>query len=479
MANTEQKTLVKEIKSHIKEINKRTGAKLSYDDIYNKMDVILKMTNEDAKDSALADLYIELSKAISAKMLSKRVEIKSNELIEDKNINHPARDYSITDASLESRGLVEEIYKLLNPEFDGDYRLSDKQLTAIRDYELEEIKKFSSYREIPKYLEKWNRKNFDNDRERLNTNFPEVNGTLHKYKYKGDINNPKDVMAAEYYYKAYLAKKELDSHGRIWRFFFYKTVDAYNRYIDDVERALLSAGIDISFDRPFEENESILNLLNNRPASSLNGEVEEIGKIYDIYKPNTKESYAKQFNIPMHPSNTNNKIENELDKDNVKINVNNAKSDEVKKVDVKKLETKIEDKLENKPEPKPVDKRTEVKKEEDKKVEANKQVDNKPNEKKADVKKEDSKPNVKLENVDKSESSNIAIEREKENLANYNENSEEYINQVLNIQAMLEAQLKKEMEGLGDNSSTEISPPVTETNKKDVKTISDFFREKL
>ena len=470
MANTEQKTLVKEIKSHIKEINKRTGAKLSYNDIYNKMDVILKMTNEDAKDSALADLYIELSKAISAKMLSKRVEIKSNELIEDKNINHPARDYSITDASLESRGLVEEIYKLLNPEFDGDYRLSDKQLTAIRDYELDEIKNFSSYREIPKYLEKWNRKNFDNDLERFNTNFPEVKGTLRKYKYKGDINNPKDVMAAEYYYKAYLAKKELDSHGRIWRFFFYKTVDAYNRYIDDVERALLDAGIDVSFDRPFEENESILNLLNNRPASSLNGEVEEIGKIYDIYKPNTKESYAKQFNIPMQPSNTNNKIENELNKDNVKINVNNAKSDEVKKLETK-IETKLDTKLENKPEPKPVDKITEIKKEEDKKVEANKQVDNKPNEKKADVKKEDSKPNVKLENVNKSESSNIAIEREKENLANYNENSQEYINQVLNIQAMLEEQLKKEMEGLGDNSSTEISPPVTETNKKDVKTV--------
>lgn len=475
MANTDQKTVIKEIKSHIKEINKRTGAKLSYNDIYNKMDVILKMTDEDAKDSALADLYIELSKAISAKMLSKRVEIKSNELIEDKNINHPARDYSITDASLESRGLVEEIYKLLNPEFDGDYRLSDKQLTAIRDYELEEIKKFSSYREIPKYLEKWNRKNFDNDLERFNTNFPEVKGTLRKYKYKGDINNPKDVMAAEYYYKAYLAKKELDSHGRIWRFFFYKTVDAYNKYIDDVERALLDAGIDVSFDRPFEENESILNLLNNRPASSLNGEVEEIGKIYDIYKPNTKESYAKQFNIPMQPSNTNNKIENELDKDNVKINVNNAKSDEVKKVDVKKLETKIEakiePKIENNPEPKPVDKRTEVKEEEDKKVEANKQVDNKPNEKKADVKKEDSNPNVKLEDVNKSESSNIAIEKEKENLVNYNVDSQEYVDQILNIQAMLEAQLKKEMEGFGDNSSTELAPPVTETNKKDVKIV--------
>lgn len=463
MANTDQKTVVKEIKSHIKEINKRSGAKLSYNDIYNKMDVILKMTDEDAKDSALADLYIELSKAISAKMLSKRVEIKSNELIEDKNINHPARDYSITDASLESRGLVEEIYKLLNPEFDGDYRLSDKQLTAIRDYELEEIKTFSSYREIPKYLEKWNRKNFDNDLERFNTNFPEVKGTLRKYKYKGDINNPKDVMAAEYYYKAYLAKKELDSHGRIWRFFFYKTVDAYNRYIDDVERALLDAGIDVSFDRPFEENESILNLLNNRPASSLNGEVEEIGKIYDIYKPNTKESYAKQFNIPMQPSNTNNKIENELDKDNVKINVNNAKSDEVKKIDGNKTELK--------PELKPTDKKAEVKKEENKKDEIKKQTENKSNEKKADVKKEDSKPNVKLEDVNKSESSNIAIEKEKENLVNYNVDSQEYVDQILNIQAMLEAQLKKEMEGLGDNSSTEISPPVTETNKKDVKIV--------
>ena len=475
MANTDQKTVIKEIKSHIKEINKRTGAKLSYNDIYNKMDVILKMTDEDEKDSALADLYIELSKAISAKMLSKRVEIKSNELIEDKNINHPARDYSINDASLESRGLVEEIYKLLNPEFDGDYRLSDKQLTAIRDYELEEIKKFSSYREIPKYLEKWNRKNFDNDLERFNTNFPEVKGTLRKYKYKGDINNPKDVMAAEYYYKAYLAKKELDSHGRIWRFFFYKTVDAYNKYIDDVERALLDAGIDVSFDRPFEENESILNLLNNRPASSLNGEVEEIGKIYDIYKPNTKESYAKQFNIPIQPSNTNNKIENELDKDNVKINVNNAKSEEVKKVDVKKLETKIEakiePKIENKPDPKPVDKRTEVNKEENKKDEIKKQIENKSNEKKTDVKKEESKSAVNPESVNKSESSNIAIEKEKENLVNYNVDSQEYVDQILNIQAMLEAQLKKEMEGLGDNSSTEISPPVTETNKKDVKIV--------
>ena len=44
MANTDQKTVIKEIKSHIKEINKRTGAKLSYNDIYNKMDIILKMT---------------------------------------------------------------------------------------------------------------------------------------------------------------------------------------------------------------------------------------------------------------------------------------------------------------------------------------------------------------------------------------------------------------------------------------------------
>ena len=163
MANADQKTVIKEIKSHIKEINKRTGSKISYNDLYNKMDAISKMADEEEKDFALTELYIELSKAISAKMLSKRVEIKSNELIEDKNTNHPARNYSITDASLESRGLVEEMYKLLNPEFDGDYRLSDKQLKAIRDYELDEINKFSSYNEIPKYIEKWNRKHFDKD----------------------------------------------------------------------------------------------------------------------------------------------------------------------------------------------------------------------------------------------------------------------------------------------------------------------------
>ena len=36
MANVDQKTVIKEIKSHIKEINKRTGSKISYNDLYNK-----------------------------------------------------------------------------------------------------------------------------------------------------------------------------------------------------------------------------------------------------------------------------------------------------------------------------------------------------------------------------------------------------------------------------------------------------------
>ena len=431
MANADQKTVIKEIKSHIKEINKRTGSKISYNDLYSKMDAISKMADEEEKDSALTELYIELSKAISAKMLSKRVEIKSNELIEDKNTNHPARNYSITDASLESRGLVEEMYKLLNPEFDGDYRLSDKQLKAIRDYELDEINKFSSYNEIPKYIEKWNRKHFDKDLEKLNENFPEVRGTLKKYKYKGDINNPKDVMAAEFYYKAYLAKKELNSHGAIWRFFFYKTVDAYDRYIDAVESALLSAGINVNFDEPFEENENVFNLLNNRPASSLAGEAEEINKIYDIYKVNTKEAYAKQYNIPL---NNDKKIENEPDKNIVKPEV---------KPEEKKPEAKPEEK---KPEVKPVEKKPEVKKEEPKQPD-----------------KPESSNNV--------DSANNDIEKAKEKLSNINEGTQEYADEVLKIQAMLEAALAKEMAEHNNNFSSDVAPPVTVTNKKDEKVV--------
>lgn len=422
MANVDQKTLIKEIKSHIKEINKRTGSKISYNDLYNKMDAISKMADEGEKDFALTELYIELSKAMSAKMLSKRVEINSNELIDDKNHEHPARRYSITDASLESRGLVEEIYKLLNPEFDGDFRLSDKQLKAIRDYELEEINKFSSYNEIPKYIEKWNRKHFDKDLEKLNENFPEVKGTLKKYKYKGDINNPKDVMAAEFYYKAYLAKKELDSHGAIWRFFFYKTVDAYDRYIDAVERALLSAEIDVTFNEPIEENKSVFNLLNNRPASSLSGEAEEINKIYDIYKVNTKEAYAKQYNIPL---NNDKKIENETDKNIVKPEV---KSEE------------------KKPEVKPVEKKPEVKKEEPKQPD-------------------------KPESGNNVDSANNDIEKAKEKLSNINEGTQEYADEVLKIQAMLEAALAKEMEAHNNNFSSDVAPPVTVTNKKDEKVV--------
>ena len=282
MPTRNRKTVEKEIKNRIKEINKKVDAKLSYSNLYGQIENIFSLTGEE-RENAITAAYIDLSKTISKNILSMSSIINSNPLLKEKYRNHEANVHFITDSTIYARDIIDQLCVLYDPENAEKYSdspINGKQLTALRDYEISEIKGYTSYRELPKCLEKWNRDCFEEDIKELEKAFPlEKMSKSGRYNYSGNKDNPKDVTAAEYYYKARLVKEELAKHGPVWRFFNFRKVGTYNRFIQAVDEHLTSAQFYID---PSWEDERPLELLKSNVIPPHDKSEDNINKEYDL-----------------------------------------------------------------------------------------------------------------------------------------------------------------------------------------------------
>lgn len=242
------KALEKEIRAKIKELNKQTGAKLSYTKLYEDIESALQPHLELGRDDELIGIYTEGIRALSDKMLERRSLMVSNPVLREKYKGDPAEKYTITMASTQMNDLMVKMMKLQDPDFAESFVWSEKQLNIIRDYEQGGIKDRSLYNEWPKCLKEWDHRCFRKDIEIIDQTFNSVELSNEPYKYDKTRGNEKDVKVAELFYKAKLIKDEIDGYGFFTslfnRIFNFRKMNAYSDFLAKANETLAKVGFD-------------------------------------------------------------------------------------------------------------------------------------------------------------------------------------------------------------------------------------------
>ena len=239
------KTLEKEIKARIKELNKQTGAKLSFTKLYEDIESALEPHMAKSRDNEFVAIYTEGISQLSDNMLTKHSAIVSNPILRTRYKDDPAAKYSITVADAQMSDLIKKMLTYINPEEAAGFYWSEQQLKAVRDYEYGMVKGRNRNEEWPKCLKEWDHTCFYKDIELIDKEFDPQDTT---YKYNSRHTRDKDVKAAELYYKAKIVKDEVDGYGfflrLIYRIFNSKMMNAYDAFVQKAKETLDRIGFD-------------------------------------------------------------------------------------------------------------------------------------------------------------------------------------------------------------------------------------------
>lgn len=248
----------KRIIKAVKERNKHESGKLSFTQMYDQLDTILKIKNQEEREHAFVAFHCLWTQALAENLLAQRAVLQSNIFMSEKNFNHPAMDYSLSLASGYVKALTKDILRLIDPEYAEKHIYNHSQLEEIHRFEMDMLNNYTYYTEIPKILKAWS-KNLDCFYQEISTiddffRFNKADEEPHVYT--GDPKNQWDVGAAEFYYKSTLIREKLAKHNPLWRFFNFKKVAAYNQYLSKVDEALNKIGFN-----PEIHGEDALNIL--------------------------------------------------------------------------------------------------------------------------------------------------------------------------------------------------------------------------
>ena len=234
------KTLEKEIKARIKELNKQTGANLSFTKLYD--DIVsaqLPYKEQGDRDQEMIVIYTEGVSQLSDKMLTRHSAIVSNPVLRARYKDDPAAKYTITMADAQMKELIEKMIKYIDPDKEKGFFLSEEQLNAIRNFEYGSVKCRNRSEEWPKCLKEWDHQCFYKDIELIDAEFDPKDTT---YKYDKRHKNDKDVKVAELYYKAKIIKDQVDGYGffmrLIYRIFNSRLMNAYDAYVQKAKETL-------------------------------------------------------------------------------------------------------------------------------------------------------------------------------------------------------------------------------------------------
>lgn len=235
----DNRALINEIKNSIKLSNKKTGAKISYNRVYEM--VMNALASESQQDFELINCYCEIIKLIAEEQLSRRAMINSNVVLANKYSKDPGVDYGIIQITDDVKRWVDSIGRIINPTYMESHPITESQLRIIRDYQLAFLKSSSYYGEIPKCLKSWGRDCFYSEIDRIDDIFndPDEKDT---HTFKGNLHNEKDIAASEIYYKTVLVREELENLGKFWRFIFFRYVKACNAFLEKADSTLAKIG---------------------------------------------------------------------------------------------------------------------------------------------------------------------------------------------------------------------------------------------
>ena len=232
-----------EIKNSIKLSNKKTGAKISYNQVYEM--VRNALTSESQQDFELIKCYCEIIKIIAENHLSRRAMMNSNVVLANKYSRNPGVNYTIVNITEDVKSWVESIGRIINPTYMESHPITEAQLRIIRDYQLAFLKSSSYYGEIPKSLKSWGRDCFYSEIERIDDIFnnPDERET---HTFKCNLHDKKDIAAAEIYYKTVLVREELENLGKFWRFIYFRYVKACNAFLEKADSTLAKIGFNVN-----------------------------------------------------------------------------------------------------------------------------------------------------------------------------------------------------------------------------------------
>ena len=149
------KNLEREIKARIKELNKQTGAKLSFAKLYEDIESALQPHMTATRDNELVRIYTEGISALSDNMLTRHSAIVSNPVLRTKYKDDPAAKYSITVADAQMNDLIKKMMSYIDPDQAAGFFWSEQQLNAVRDFEYGSVKGRNRNEEWPKCLKEW------------------------------------------------------------------------------------------------------------------------------------------------------------------------------------------------------------------------------------------------------------------------------------------------------------------------------------
>lgn len=235
--------LVKDIKNSIKSSNKKSGAKISYDQIYEMVNAALKTDAQ--QDLELIKCYSEIIKVIAEDHLSRRAMMNSNMVLANKYSKNPGVDYSIINITEDVKNWVESIGRIINPSYMENHPITENQLRTIRDYQLAFLKSSSYYGELPKCLKSWGRDCFYSEIVRIDDIFNDPDDR-DVHTFKGDLHNKNDIAASEIYYKSVLVREELAKLNKFWRLIFFRYVKACNAFLEKADSTLAKIGFNAS-----------------------------------------------------------------------------------------------------------------------------------------------------------------------------------------------------------------------------------------
>ena len=231
-------------RKEVAHVNKKSFSNLSADEIYSRVEEIMKKPQEE-----WADAFVEYMKELNEKLFE---NVSYNRSLYAFNAARWGTDlmatcyqYRISDAMREARNLINYSRKIIKPETEKTFEYAEPQFAKIRDWQIERLKTFTEYAEIERTADAWDysaaRSYFKENNEKIEpANSQDIK---EKYQFSGNYEKTEDQLIANAYARAKMFKAEYEKHNFFWKWFTRKGW-AYGGYISRSEKLFKNVGFD-------------------------------------------------------------------------------------------------------------------------------------------------------------------------------------------------------------------------------------------
>ena len=235
---------MEEFRKEVAHVNKKSLSNISADEIYSRVEEIMKKPQEE-----WADAFVEYMKELNVKIYEKASYNRSlysfNAARWGSLEMATFNQYRISEAMREARNLINFCRKIINPEAEKTFEYTEPQFAKIRDWQIERLKTFTDYAEIERTADAWDnsavKSYFKTLDEKLK--FEKASDIKERHQFSGNYEIAGDQLIADVYARAKIFKAEYEKHNFFWKWFTRKGW-AYSNYIKRSEELFKKVGFD-------------------------------------------------------------------------------------------------------------------------------------------------------------------------------------------------------------------------------------------